>query len=53
MPAGVSDSASPNAGRGPGTSPRHACRPSENVGTGFLTVPAVHGGANPIRIHFR
>ena len=26
---------------------------TENVGTGFLTVPAVHGGANPIGIHFR
>jgi len=26
---------------------------TENVGTGFLTAPAVHGGANPIRIHFR
>jgi hypothetical protein len=26
---------------------------AENVGTGFLTVPPVHGGVNPITIYFR
>jgi hypothetical protein len=36
-----------------GISQRYTLRASENVGTGFLTVPAVRGTADPEVIHFR
>jgi uncharacterized protein YjbI with pentapeptide repeats len=36
-----------------GTAQRYTLTAAENVGTGFLTVPVVKGGANPEVIHFR
>ena len=36
-----------------GSSQRYTLTATENVGTGFVTIPAVRGTANPEVIHFR
>ena len=36
-----------------GSSQRYTLTATENVGTGFLTIPIVHGTVNPEVIHFR
>ena len=36
-----------------GTAQRYTITATENVGTGFLTIPAVHGTTDPEVIHFR